>query len=268
MTDHVRTHLDAEQPHLGWIVLDRPDARNAWSDPMIAGVHAALDAYEADSQVRVVAITGAGRAFSAGGDLKAMRDHSGMFAGDAMALRERYMAGIQSIPRHLARFGKPVIAAINGPAIGAGLDLTCMCDLRICVARAKFGSTFVKLGLIPGDGGAALLSRVVGRSMATELVLTGRVIDAAEAARIGLVSRVVAEEELAAAVRALAGEIAANAPVAVRLAKAALVRSADQPIELALELAATYQGIAQRTADHDEGVRALLEKRMPVFEGR
>jgi 2-(1,2-epoxy-1,2-dihydrophenyl)acetyl-CoA isomerase len=104
--------------------------------------------------------------------------------------------------------------------------------------------------------------------MATELVLTGRVIDAAEAARIGLVSRVVAEEELAAAVRALAGEIAANAPVAVRLAKAALVRSADQPIELALELAATYQGIAQRTADHDEGVRALLEKRMPVFEGR
>lgn len=265
---HARLHQDAAQPHLWWLTLDRTDFRNAWSDEMIRSFHAALDAVEADPACRVLAITGAGSAFSAGGDLKAMRDRSGMFAGDAMQLRERYHAGIQSIPRHMARFSKPVIAAVNGAAIGAGLDLTCMCDIRVAADRAKFGSTFVRLGLVPGDGGAALLMRVVGHSMATELVLTGRIIDATEAQRIGLVTHVVPRDELEERVRHLAGELAANAPVAVRLAKAALVHSHNQPIHLALELAATYQGIAQTTADHLEGVHALLEKRPARFEGR
>lgn len=265
---HVRLHQDGTQPHLWWLTLDRTDFRNAWSDEMLASFHLALDAMEAAPGCRVVAITGAGPAFSAGGDLKAMRDRSGMFAGDAMRLRERYLTGIQSIPRHMARFPKPVIAAVNGAAIGAGLDLTCMCDIRIAAEHAKFGSTFVRLGLVPGDGGAALLSRVVGYSMATELVLTGRVFDAAEAKRIGLVSHVVPRGELEARVRSLAGEIAANAPIAVRLAKAALVHSHNQPIHLALELAATYQGISQTTADHLEGVHALLEKRTASFEER
>lgn len=265
---HARLHEDPELPHLWWLTLDRTDYRNAWSDEMIRSFHIALDAAEAAPGCRVLAITGAGSAFSAGGDLKAMRDRSGMFAGDAMALRERYHAGIQSIPRHMARFSKPVIAAVNGAAIGAGLDLTCMCDIRVAAERAKFGSTFVRLGLVPGDGGAALLMRVVGYSMATELVLTGRIIDATEAQRIGLVTHVVPRDALEGRVREIAGELAANAPVAVRLAKAALVHSHNQPIHLALELAATYQGIAQTTADHLEGVQALLEKRAPTFEGR
>lgn len=265
---HARLETDADQPHLWWLTLDRTDHRNAWSDEMLHSFHAALDAAEAAPECRVLAITGAGSAFSAGGDLKAMRDRSGMFAGDAMQLRERYHAGIQTIPRHMARFSKPVIAAINGAAIGAGLDLTCMCDIRVAADRAKFGSTFVKLGLVPGDGGAALLMRVVGYSMASELVLTGRIIDAVEAQRIGLVTHVVPRDALVARVRELASELAANAPIAVRLAKAALVHSHNQPIHLALELAATYQGIAQTTADHLEGVHALLEKRPATFEGR
>ena len=241
---HARLHQDTELPHLWWLTLDRTDFRNAWSDEMLRSPRRARRSGGRPA-CRVLAITGAGTAFSAGGDLKAMRDRRACSRGRD-GLRERYHAGIQGIPRHLARFSKPVIAAINGAAIGAGLDLTCMCDIRIAVDRAKFGSTFVRLGLVPGDGGAALLMRVVGYSMATELVLTGRIIDAAEARRIGLVTHVVPSEELHDRVRTVAGEIAANAPVAVRLAKAALVHSHNQPIHLALELAATYQGISRR----------------------
>lgn len=265
---HIRTHDDATLPSLRWITLDRPDARNAWSDEMLDGFVAAIDAAEADDGVRVVAVTGAGSAFSAGGDLKAMRDHTGMFAGGPVELRARYRRGIQAVPRRLARFDKPVIAAINGAAIGAGLDLTCMCDLRVASSRAKFGSTFVKVGLVPGDGGGALLQRVVGLAATLDLVLTGRVIRADEAQGLGLVHRVVEPDALEAAVVEMAGLIAANAPLAVQLAKSAIYRSQHLHLEDALELAATYQGIAQRTADHDEGVAAILEKRAPDFQGR
>lgn len=265
---HLRTHDDPQVAHLRWIVLDRPDARNAWSDEMLAAFVDAIDDADADPAVRVVALTGAGTAFSAGGDLKAMRDRAGMFAGDTMALRGRYRRGIQGIPRRLARFDKPLIAAVNGAAIGAGLDLACMCDLRVASERAKFGSTFVKVGLVPGDGGAALLQRVVGMPAALDLVLTARVIRTDEAQRIGLVHRVVAPEALEDAVRELAAAIAANPPLAVQLTKSAVYRSQHLSLEDALELASTYQGIVQRTADHDEGVAAILEKRTPRFEGR
>ena len=133
------------------ITLDRPDARNAYSDGMIDSLIAALDAAEADPSVRCVVLTGAGSAFSAGGDLKAMRDKTGMFAGGPAALRARYIARIQQIPRRMARRTLPVIAAINGPAIGAGLDLACMCDLRIAAEGARFGSTFTRVGLVPQE---------------------------------------------------------------------------------------------------------------------
>jgi 2-(1,2-epoxy-1,2-dihydrophenyl)acetyl-CoA isomerase len=264
----LRYERDTHQPHLAWITLDRPAARNAWSDPMLTSFLTALDTAERDPDVRVVALTGTGRSFSAGGDIKAMRDRSGMFAGEATELRDRYIRGIQQIPRRLLRFPKPVIAAINGHAIGAGFDLTCMCDLRVASDTAKMGSTFVKLGLIPGDGGAYLLARLIGLPHASELVLTGRVIDATEAHRIGLVNHVVPPEELATRVRALADEITRNAPIAVRLAKGLLRQAEDQTLDGALDLAATYQGIAQTTADHAEGLSAMLERRPPRFEDR
>lgn len=265
---HVHLSADPQVAGVAWITLDRPTHRNAWSDEMLAGFLAALDHLEADDSVRVVVITGAGKAFSAGGDLKAMKAHTGMFEGAPVQLRSRYTRGIQAIPRRLARFDKPVIAAINGPAIGAGLDLACMCDLRVAVAGAKLGSTFVKVGLVPGDGGATLLARVVGFPKALELVLTGRVIRAETALELGLVTRVVPPGELAAAVRELASEIAQNAPLAVRLAKSACYRSQGVSLDVALELAATYQGIVQNSADHDEGVAAILERRAPDFQGR
>ncbi|MED5371142.1 MAG: enoyl-CoA hydratase-related protein [Myxococcota bacterium] len=264
----VRFEADAELPHLWWLTLDRPEARNAWSDEMLAAFLAAIDQAEADDEVRCVALTGAGRAFSAGGDLKAMRDKAGMFEGGPVTLRSRYTRGIQSIPRRLARFDKPLIAAVNGAAIGAGLDLACMCDIRVAVNSAKMGSTFVKVGLIPGDGGAWLLSRTIGYPQAMDMILSGRVITAEEGLKMGLVHEVCERDVLEPAVRRRASEILANSPLAVRLAKSAMQRSWDLPMDTALELAATYQGVVQNTDDHLEGVSAILEKRDPEFKGR
>ncbi|MGB1014826.1 MAG: enoyl-CoA hydratase-related protein, partial [Nannocystaceae bacterium] len=232
------------------ITLDRPDARNAYSNAMVHGLVAALDRAEADREIRVIVLTGAGKAFSAGGDLKQMRDRSGMFAGEAAELRRRYIDGIHRIPRRIARCEKPMIAAINGAAIGAGLDLACMCDLRIAAGGAKLGSTFVKVGLIPGDGGAYFLARTIGFARALELVLTGRVLTAEQGLAIGLVHEVVDRESLYEAVTTRAHEIAALPPVAVALTKRAAYRSWGASLDEALEMAATYQGISQTTEDH------------------
>ncbi len=250
------------------LTLNRDEASNAYSEEMIDLLIEALDMAEVDDDVRCVIITGAGRAFSAGGDLHQMRDHSGMFEGDVVRLRSRYMRGIQRIPRRLARFEKPVIAAINGPAVGAGLDLACMCDIRIAANGARFGSPFVRLGIIPGDGGAYLLARTIGVPRALDLILSGRLIDTFEAERMGLVGEVVEPDELIATARKRAMKIANNAPLAVRLAKSAVYQSYDLSLDAALTLAATYQGIAQNTPDHDEGVAAQLEGRPAQFKGR
>ena len=264
---HATYHLDPDDPHIAWIRLCRPDARNAYSDQMLDELVAAFDAAEADDGVRCVILTGDGPAFSAGGDLKAMQTHSGMFAGDAVHLRSRYLSGIHRIPRRLSRFDKPLIAAVNGPAIGAGLDLACMCDIRIAARSARFGSTFIKVGLIPGDGGAYFLTRTVGFPRALELVMSGRVIDTEEAARIGLVHTVVDDADLLTAARKQAERLSRGAPLAVRLAKRLCYRAYESSQDLALEMAASYQGIVQNTRDHDEGVAAILEKRRPDFTG-
>jgi 2-(1,2-epoxy-1,2-dihydrophenyl)acetyl-CoA isomerase len=254
--------------HIAEITLDRETARNAYSIPMIESLEAGFDAADADANVRCVILTGAGKTFSAGGDVKSMLDKTGMFEGEPAALRNRYLDGIHRVPRRIARFEKPIVVALNGAAIGAGLDLACMCDVRIAARDAQFGSTFVKLGLVPGDGGAYVLARVVGFPRALELMLTGRLIDSAEAERIGLVHQVVESQDLLTTARFKARQIADNAPLAVRLTKVAAYQAQHMTLDQALNAAATYQGIAQNTADHLEGVRALLEKRPARFEGR
>lgn len=232
------------------ITLDRPEARNAYSDEMCAQLCAALDRAERDAAVRVAVLTGRGAAFHAGGDVKAMRSRAGMFAGDASELRQRYLDGIQAVPRRIAAFRKPLVCAINGAAIGAGLDLACMCDLRLAARSAKLGSTFVKVGLVPGDGGAYFLARVVGFPRALELMLRGRVVGAEEALAIGLVHEVVEDEDLPARARALADELAALPSDALQLTKRAAYDSWNGEVHRALELAATYQGIAQNHPEH------------------
>lgn len=257
----------AIEDNVAIVTLNRPEARNAYTLEMIDSIVRVLDALEQNDDVRCVILTGAGTAFSAGGDLKAMKEHTGMFAGDQVRLRSAYMRGIQRIPRRFARFEKPVIAAINGPAVGAGLDLACMCDIRIAADGARFGSSFVKLGLIPGDGGAYLLARIVGFPRALDLVLTGRTIDTLEAERYGLINEIAVDVDVLDLAKKRASKIAANAPLAVRMAKSAMYHSWDMTLDHALNLAATYQGIVQNTPDHDEGVQALLDRRKPNFKG-
>ncbi|MEZ6037475.1 MAG: enoyl-CoA hydratase-related protein [Planctomycetota bacterium] len=239
-----------EHGPLATITLDRPEARNAWSDEMCVQLVAALARADRAPDVRCAILTGAGKAFHAGGDVKAMKARSGMFAGDPAELRQRYVDGIQSVPRAIAQFQKPLLCAINGSAIGAGLDLACMCDLRFAARSATMGSTFVRVGLVPGDGGAFFLARTVGFPRALELMLNGRVLDADEALRIGLVHEVFDDAELQDKVVERALSIAALPPVAVQLTKRAAYRSWQADQATALELAATYQGIAQNHPDH------------------
>ena len=179
----------------------------------------------------------------------------------------RYRQGIQRIPRALARLGLPIIAAVNGPAIGAGNDLACLCDLRIASSAARFAESFVKVGIVPGDGGCWLLPRVVGWSKAAEMALTGDTLDAAEALRIGLVSQVVAPEALEDAAMALAQRVAANPPQVLRWTKRLLWQARSGTLDDALEAAARRQGHCHHTEDHHEALAAFMGKRAPVWTG-
>lgn len=253
--------LVSESAGIATLTLNRPAARNAYSDAMLKGVCDSLDRFETDASVKVVVLKGAGPSFCAGGDLKAMRDRSGMFAGNPLELRNRYHRGIQGMSRRIASFEKPIVAAIQGPAIGAGLDLTCMCDIRIASQSAKFGSTFVKVGLIPGDGGALFLSRVIGFSRALELILSARVIGAKEALEIGLVHHLCEDAELDAKVQAYAESLAKLPSGALCMAKRLCYQSApDTNIESALQMAAAMQAMVQHHPEHEAAVRELLKR--------
>jgi enoyl-CoA hydratase/carnithine racemase len=219
----------------------------------------------ADGSVRCVVLTGAGRAFSAGGDIKAMQARTGSFAGSGVEIRERYRGNIHRLVRAIYNLEVPSIAAVNGPAIGLGCDVACMTDIRIAADSARFGVTFLKLGLIPGDGGAWLLPRTIGMSRAAELLFTGDVIDAATAAQWGLVSRVVPRDQLMDEALGLANRIAEQPPHALRLAKSLLKHGQSTSYDTLMEMSAAAQAISHLTEDHAEGVSALVEKRRPKF---
>ncbi len=251
------------------VTLNRPETRNAITEPdMVEGVLAACARVAADPGVRAVIVTGAGTAFCSGGNIKEVRARAGMFAGGPAEIREAYRAGIQRIPLALYELEAPTIAAVNGPAYGAGCDLTLMCDMRIASESAVFAENFVKLGLIPGDGGAWLLPRAIGLSRASEMAFTGEPIDAAQALEWGLVSRLVPAERLMDEARALAGRIAANPPGALRMAKRLIREGQRMALDQFLELSAAMQAVAHHTEDHMEAISALLEKREPKFTGR
>ena len=249
--------------------INRPETRNAISeDDAIDAFVAAVDAANADQSIRAIILTGAGTAFSAGGNVKDMATATGLFGGASHQQRVGYREGIQRIPRALYSLEAPIIAAVNGPAVGAGCDLTLMCDVRIASTTAFFAESFVKLGLIPGDGGAWFLPRIVGPARAAEMALTGERVDAATALEWGIVSRVVEPDELSTAAREIADRIASNPPIAVRMTKKLLRESSQQTLDQLLELSATMQGVAHHTEDHREAVAAFLEKRPPNFVGR
>lgn len=249
--------------------LNRPDSRNPISEPdMVEALEAAVTDVNRDPTVRALVLTGAGSGFSSGGNVKDMRDRTGMFAGGPAELRDGYRHGIQRIPRALYHCEVPTLAAVNGPAIGAGCDLALMCDIRLASTRAVFAESFVKVGIIPGDGGAWLLPRAVGMSRACEMAFTGDRVDADTALAWGLVSRVVTPDDLLPTAMALAGRIAANSPHVLRMTKKLLREGQQSTLESLLELSAAMQAIAHSTRDHREAVAAMLDKRPPQFTGK
>jgi len=251
------------------LTLNRPDTRNALSGEDFFQAFETLFAdLNEDLSVRAIVLTGSGSAFCSGGNVAEMRDRQGMFAGSPSEIVANYRVGIQRIPRAFQGLHVPIIAAVNGPAIGAGNDLACMCDIRIASSTARFAESFVKVGIVPGDGGAWLLPRVVGAAKAAEMAFTGDTLDAAEALRIGLVSQVVAPEALMEAALALAGRIAANPPQVLRWTKQLLQQARTGTLDEALDHAGRFQGLAHHTADHAEAVASFFEKRTPVFTGR
>jgi enoyl-CoA hydratase/carnithine racemase len=247
---------------------NRPDTMNALG---AAGdgdaVQEACAAVAADPALRCVILTGEGKCFSAGGDVKAMRDGTGNFGGGGVNIRSHYKSNIHRAARAFYALDLPMIAAVNGPAIGLGCDIACLADLRIASDRARFGVTFLKLGLIPGDGGTWILPRVIGLSRASELLFTAEIIDAAKAEAWGLVSRVVPHETLMDEAMTTAARIAEQPPQALRLAKMLLRQGQTISYDTALELAASTQPLMHLTQDHKEGVAALLEKRPAKFTG-
>ena len=209
-------------------------------------------------------LTANGPSFSAGGDIRQMKRQASPEVSE-MDIRHEYRVGIQRVTLNLFNLEVPIIAAVNGHALGAGLDLVCMCDIRIASEKAKFASSFVKVGIVPGDGGAWLLPRVVGLSRAAELMFTGDVMDAQQALACNLVSRVVPHDELLPAARNLAGRITQHASHATRLAKRLMREGMRSSLESVLELSAMFQAVSHKTADHTEAVNAFLDKRAPRF---
>jgi enoyl-CoA hydratase/carnithine racemase len=247
------------------LTMDEPQTRNALTGNTAAEefVEACAE-IQADRSIRTVVLTGNGPVFSSGGNVKDMQKYFQQQLS-ADTIREEYRNGIQRIPKALYNLDVPVIAAVNGPAIGAGLDLTCMCDIRIASEKATFAESFVKVGIVPGDGGAWLLPRVVGMSRASEMAFTGTALSAQEALQYGLVSRVVPAEQLMEAARVLARTIAANPSGVLRMTKRLLREGERASLESLLEISASYQAIAHLEPDHHEAVRAFIEKRAPKF---
>jgi enoyl-CoA hydratase/carnithine racemase len=192
-----------------------------------------------------------------------MQERTGMFSGPVRQLRDNYRHGIQRIPRALYNLEVPTIAAVNGPAIGAGCDLACMCDIRIASEKATFAESFVRLGIIPGDGGSWLLQRVVGLSKACEMTFTGDAIDAHEALACGLVSRVVSSEKLLDEARGLAERIARNPPAVLRMCKRLIRESQNATLDTILEMAAGFQAIAQHSDEHSDALEKFMGATTP-----
>jgi enoyl-CoA hydratase/carnithine racemase len=252
MTDTLR--IETLGPTQLWTI-NLPHVGNAITDPrFIRAFEAAVEAVNADTAVGVVILTGEGKIFSAGGNVKEMADRDGMFGLDAIDQRRAYVDGIQRIPRALGRLEVPLIAAVNGPSIGAGCDLALMCDIRIASEKASFAESFVQIGLIPGDGGAWFLPRAVGYAHAAEMTFTGDRIDAATALDWGMVSQVVAHEDLLSEARALAERITKNPPRALRMAKRLLQESRNGSLESTLGLAAAMQPLAHGDTEHQQRI--------------
>ena len=248
------------------ITLNRPDTRNALSGDIIEGLVEYIQKADKDKDVGCVILTGAGKSFSSGGNLQEIKDMTTKDQMTQAQLEDWYRFGIQKIPLTMNSIDVPVVAAVNGHAIGAGNDLCTMCDIRIAGEDAKFSESFLRIGIIPGDGGSWFLPKIIGLARANEMILTCDVLDANKALDWGLVSKVVPNENLIIEAQKLANKIAAQPPEASRRAKRLLRMSQNVPLQDALEMAASQQSMLQQLDDHREAIDALLEKRKPNYK--
>lgn len=257
--------LTAQHEGIATLVLNRPERLNALNNELAIALSEALDRVAEDASVRVVVLTGAGRAFCAGGDLGVIR--AGRDSGDVKQLEPLLRAGMQSVMR-MRTMKQPVIAAVNGAAAGAGMSIALAADVRIAADEASLGMNFAKVGLFPDYGATYFLPQFVGPSRAAEMFYTGEMIDAPTALRLGIVNRVVPGSQLEAETKSLAQKIAQGPPIAVRAVKQVLFGADRAALEAALEKEVQQQLVCFRSEDSGEGMRAFFEKRPPKFQGR
>jgi 2-(1,2-epoxy-1,2-dihydrophenyl)acetyl-CoA isomerase len=252
------------EEHIALLTLNRPDKRNAFTTQMLDLWAEALTECQHRPDIRVVVVTGAGQAFCAGGDIEEMQQRLSSPPLD----HKRFLESVHRVPLTLAAMDKPVIAAVNGAAMGAGMDMALACDIRFASINARFAASYVRMGLAPGDGGAYFLPRLVGVAKALELLWTGDAIDAEKAEQLGIVNRVLPEEELMPYTREFAARLARGPEVAIRLTKRAVYESQAIDLRTSLDLISSHMAVLMATDDHHEAVQAFLEKRQPRFEGR
>ncbi len=251
--------LNKQPDGVATITLNRPDRLNAFNRDMIVRWHAALVDVFADPEVRVVVITGAGRAFCAGGDIT--EDLADMHELDSMARKNYLWEHVHKIVMAIDRGDKPVIAAVNGPARGAGMDMTLMCDMRIAAASASFAESYINFGLIAGDAGTYFLPRLIGAARALELFWTGRTVSSEEAERIGLVNRVVPDDELHDAVMQMARQIAGQSSEAIRMYKRVVYQSLTLPLMTHLDMVSSHMAVLEDTPGHKQRIEAFFQEK-------
>ena len=262
MTDQL---LFETKDHIATITLNRPDVLNAFTEEMIEAWVAALQECRDNDDIHVVVLTGAGRAFCAGGDVRAMKESPDR--NNPNLTKSRLWDMVQNIPKTLQEMDKPIIAAVNGPATGAGMDMASMCDIRVAAESAKFAESYVRMGLVPGAGGCWFLPRLVGMPKALELLYTADFVEAAEAKEIGLVNHVYPDDRLLSEAKALAARIAAMPPLSIRLIKRTVDQSLRSDMDTAFDLVSSHIAIARNGPDHTEAIAAFREKRPGKYRG-